>query len=86
MQDIKDSIKMKSECVSIKRVIAQLKSLLYELDTLRVQVENEDLDKFDVKTVSLRKNILQIISEYTGNSYLIFSFLIIHTTTCCRTF
>lgn len=63
---------MKSECVSIKRVIAQLKSLLYELDTLRAQVEDQDLDKFDVKTVSLRKNILQIIAEYTGNSYLIF--------------
>lgn len=63
--DIKDSNKMKSECVSIKRVIAQLKSLLYELDTLRAQVEDQDLDKFDVKTVSLRKNILQIISEYT---------------------
>lgn len=57
---------MRSETASIKRIIAQLKGLLYELDTLRAQVEDEDLDKFDIKTVSLRKNILQIISEYSG--------------------
>lgn len=57
---------MRNESVGIKRLIAQLKGLLYELDTLRAQVEDTDLDKFDMQTVSLRKEILQIISEYTG--------------------
>lgn len=39
---------------------------MYELDTLRTQVEDENLDNFDAKTVSLRKIILNLISGYSG--------------------
>lgn len=39
---------------------------MYELDTLRTQVDNEDLDKFDIKTLSLRKIILSLINGYSG--------------------
>lgn len=37
---------------------------MYELDTLRTQVDDEDLDEFDSKTLSLRKIILTLISGY----------------------
>jgi syntaxin 17 len=38
---------------------------MYELDTLRTQVEDVDLDKFDTKTLSFRKIIITLISGYT---------------------
>lgn len=49
-----------------RKTIRQLKDLLYELDTLRAQVEDEDLDVFDTKTLSLRKQILGLVSEFQG--------------------
>lgn len=49
-----------------KRTIKQLRDLMYELDTLRTQVEDADLDKFDNKTLSLRKIILTLINGYMG--------------------
>lgn len=39
---------------------------MYELDTLRTQVEDADLDKFDSKTLSLRKIIINLINGYLG--------------------
>ncbi|CAH1155744.1 unnamed protein product [Phaedon cochleariae] len=38
---------------------------MYELDTLRTQVEDEDLDKFDSKTLSLRKILINLVSGYS---------------------
>lgn len=45
---------------------------MYELDTLRTQVEDSDLGKFDSKTLSLRKTILELISSYTSKFYSLF--------------
>lgn len=45
---------------------------MYELDTLRTQVEDADLDKFDNKTLSLRKIILGLINGYLGIDFLLF--------------
>jgi hypothetical protein len=59
---------VQQEIKSKKRVIKQLKDLMYELDTLRTQVEDVDLDKFDTKTLSFRKIIITLISGYTGNA------------------
>ncbi|XP_068902545.1 syntaxin-17 isoform X1 [Tenebrio molitor] len=56
---------VQQEIKSKKRVIKQLKDLMYELDTLRTQVEDVDLDKFDTKTLSFRKIIITLISGYT---------------------
>lgn len=39
---------------------------MYELETLRSQVQDEDLDQFDIKTLSLRKIIINLINGYTG--------------------
>lgn len=50
-----------------KKVSRQIKDLMYELDTLRTQVQDVDLDKFDVKTLALRKTLLKLISGYAGN-------------------
>ncbi|KAF2899762.1 hypothetical protein ILUMI_06425 [Ignelater luminosus] len=57
---------IKWEIKDKKRIIRQLKDLMYELDTLRTQVEDSDLAKFDSKTLSLRKTILELISSYTN--------------------
>lgn len=50
-----------------KRTVRQLNDLSYELDTLRAQVEDKDLDVFDSRTVSLRKIILNLSNGYSGN-------------------
>ncbi|XP_050295770.1 syntaxin-17 [Anthonomus grandis grandis] len=47
-----------------KRTIKQLRDLLYELDTLRTQVQDNDLDAFDTHTMPLRSNILKITKAY----------------------
>lgn len=47
-----------------KRVIKQLRDLLYELDTLRTQVDDQDLDAFDNKTMPLRSSILKLTKTY----------------------
>lgn len=39
---------------------------MYELDTLRTQVKDDDLDHFDSKTLSLRKLIITLINGYLG--------------------
>lgn len=44
---------------------------MYELDTLRTQVEDADLDKFDNKTLSLRKIILNLINGYLGITFIL---------------
>lgn len=48
----------------------QLNDLSYELDTLRAQVEDKDLDVFDSRTVSLRKIILNLSNNYSGKTEL----------------
>lgn len=49
-----------------KRTVRQIKDLMYELDTLRAQVEDEDLDKFDTQTLSLRRTLLSFVTCYTN--------------------
>ncbi|VEN58781.1 unnamed protein product [Callosobruchus maculatus] len=56
---------LKKEIKEKKRTVKQLRDLMYELDTLRTQVEDEDLDRFDIKTLSLRKIIINLINGYT---------------------
>ncbi|XP_056644118.1 uncharacterized protein LOC130449980 isoform X2 [Diorhabda sublineata] len=56
---------LEKEIKEKKRNVKQLRNLMYELDTLRTQVEDEDLDKFDMETLSLRKIILNLITGYT---------------------
>ncbi|XP_023024307.1 syntaxin 17 isoform X1 [Leptinotarsa decemlineata] len=63
---VNDTGQLKKEVKDRKRTIKQLRDLMYELDTLRTQVEDEDLDKFDLKTLSLRKILINLINGYTG--------------------
>lgn len=66
MKEIKDK----------KRLIKQLRDLLYELDTLRTQVEDNDLDAFDTRTMPLRTSILKLAKAYQGNNNLFFALTI----------
>jgi len=59
-----DTKQLQKEIKDKKRAIKQLRDLLYELDTLRTQVEDEDLDGFDIKTMPLRSNILKLTRGY----------------------
>ncbi|XP_017774784.1 PREDICTED: syntaxin-17 [Nicrophorus vespilloides] len=49
-----------------KKIVRQLKDLQYELDTLRAQVQNIDLGKFDEKTVQSLKLIARFLKEYSA--------------------
>lgn len=49
-----------------KRIVRQLKDLQYELETMRTQVEDCDLDTFDRKTFALRKVIVSLIKDYAA--------------------
>ncbi|GJQ76805.1 putative glycosyltransferase like family [Trypoxylus dichotomus] len=60
----KNSQQLSYEIKNKPRIVRQLKDLLYELDTLRTRVYDEDLDKFDSRTFSLRKSITTLIKDY----------------------
>lgn len=62
----KNTTQLKKETQEKKNVVKQLKDLLYELDTLRAQVEDSSLDRFDNQTFSLRRDIGALIKDYIG--------------------
>jgi syntaxin 17 len=57
---------MHLEQVNATRLIKQMKSLIYEIDMLRSQVQDSDLQKFDRLTEQARKNAQDAIKEYLG--------------------
>lgn len=59
-------MQLKRETKEKKNAVRQLKDLLYELDTLRAQVEDISLDKFDNQTFSVRRDIGSLIKDYVG--------------------
>lgn len=65
---MKNTQQLSYEIKNKPRIVRQLKELLYELDTLRTRIYDEDLDKFDSKTFSLRKSIASLIKDYGGIS------------------
>lgn len=58
---------MHHEQINATRLIKQLKALLYEMDTLRSQVQDSDLQRFDRLTDQARQNAEDAIKEYLGN-------------------
>jgi len=59
---------MHHEQINATRLIKQLKALLYEMDTLRSQVQDSDVQQFDRQTDQARKDAQDAIKEYLGNS------------------
>ena len=59
---------MHQEQINAARLIKQLKALLYEMDTLRSQVQDSDVRQFDRLTDQARKDAQGAIKEYLGNS------------------
>jgi hypothetical protein len=57
---------MHLEQINATRLIKQLKGLIYEIDMLRSQVHDSDLQKFDCLTDEARKNAEDAIKEYLG--------------------
>jgi syntaxin 17 len=55
------------EQINATRLIKQLKALLYEMDTLRSQVQDSDVQQFDRLTDQARKDAQDAIKEYLGN-------------------
>ncbi|KAL6261655.1 hypothetical protein P5V15_006743 [Pogonomyrmex californicus] len=55
---------VRKEHVNVSRIIKQLKELLYQMDTLRAQVLDVDIGKFDKLTTNARSSIMSAIEEY----------------------
>ncbi|XP_023289694.1 syntaxin-17 [Orussus abietinus] len=51
------------EQVNTSRLVLQLKQLLYEIDMLRSQVLDSDIDKFDKLTATSRQSVITAIEE-----------------------
>ncbi|CAL7935499.1 unnamed protein product [Xylocopa violacea] len=56
--------KMHKEHINVTRIIKQLKELLYQMDTLRAQVLDSDINQFDKLTASARASIMNAVTEY----------------------
>lgn len=65
-QNQHDWERVKREHINVSRIIKQLKELLYQMDTLRTQVLDIDIDKFDKLTINARTSIMNAIKEYLG--------------------
>ncbi|XP_011168450.1 syntaxin-17 [Solenopsis invicta] len=63
-QEQHDWEQVRREHVNVIRIIKQLKELLYQMDTLRAQVLDVDIGKFDKLTTDARKSIMNAIKEY----------------------
>lgn len=63
---LSDWDKVKKEEINATRVIKQLKNLMLEMDVLRSNVLETDLDKFDQLTMIGRQKAKEAIQEYLG--------------------
>ncbi|EFN71021.1 Syntaxin-17 [Camponotus floridanus] len=63
-QNQHDWERMRKEHINVSRIIKQLKELLYQMETLRAQVLDVDIDKFDKLTRHARTSIMCTIEEY----------------------
>ncbi|XP_021916917.1 syntaxin-17 isoform X2 [Zootermopsis nevadensis] len=63
-QQLGDWDRMHCEQINATRLIKQLKALIYEMDMLRSQVQDSDLQKFDTLTDRARKNAQDAIKDY----------------------
>ncbi|XP_014222932.1 syntaxin-17 [Trichogramma pretiosum] len=63
-QNVRDWDKVYTEQINASRVVKQLKQLLYEMDTLRGQVIDNDIPTFDKLTIKARTSTLNAINEY----------------------
>ncbi|XP_011861910.1 PREDICTED: syntaxin-17 [Vollenhovia emeryi] len=63
-QDQHDWEQVRREHVNVSRIVKQLKELLYQMDTLRAQVLDIDIGKFDKLTTDARSSIMSAIKEY----------------------
>lgn len=58
---------MHKEHINVSRPVKQLKELLHQMDTLRTQVLDSDIEQFDKLTANARTNMMNAIKEYLGN-------------------
>lgn len=63
-QRLGDWDRVHHEQINATRLIKQLKALLYEMDTLRSQVQDSDVEQFDQLTDQARKNAQDALEEY----------------------
>ncbi|XP_060535153.1 syntaxin-17 [Cylas formicarius] len=64
LMSINNTAELLKEIKDKKRSIRQVRDLLYELDTLRTQVQDSDLDQFDIRTMPLRNALLKLTKGY----------------------
>ncbi|XP_078042229.1 syntaxin 17 [Augochlora pura] len=59
-----DWVKMNKEQINVSRLVKQLKELLYQMDTLKSQVLDSDIEQFDKLIGKARKSLMNAIEEY----------------------
>lgn len=52
------------EHVNVSRILAQLKTLLFQMDALRCHVLDRDIGQFDKLTGNARKSVMSAVEEY----------------------
>lgn len=58
--------------MNVARIIKQLKELLYQMDTLRAQVLDSDINQFDKLTANARTSIMNAVKEYMGTKEILY--------------
>ncbi|XP_048515675.1 syntaxin-17 isoform X2 [Athalia rosae] len=66
LQQSGDWDRVYKEQANASRLVSQLKHLLYEMDVLRGQVQDSDIEKFDKLTAYSRATTMNAIKEYLG--------------------
>ncbi|XP_076649139.1 syntaxin 17 [Halictus rubicundus] len=59
-----DWVKLNKEQINVSRLVKQLKELLYQMETLRSQVLDCDIEQFDKRVSNARKSLMSAIEEY----------------------
>ena len=74
-QNMRDWELVRKEQINAARLVRQLEQLLYEMDTLRAQVQDDDIVKFDKLTANARASTISAIKEYLGNEKIFLFFI-----------
>lgn len=63
-QEQHDWVKLNKEQINVSRLVKQLKELLYQMEALRSQVLDCDIEQFDKRVSNARKSLMNAIGEY----------------------
>ncbi|KAK9877954.1 hypothetical protein WA026_020174 [Henosepilachna vigintioctopunctata] len=66
----KNAKEIQKETLIIRRTIVQLEDLIHELDHLKLQVKDSDIEKYNISAIPLHKSIIKLICRFKDLSQL----------------